>query len=157
MAGKLIILGALLSVVSGGYASPASSKPSNTEPDPALAVSVTSNGVTYINKVLLYHLCVCEKGSHSEKFDIQGIAAFGLIPSDFRDSIGDTMGGIGSAIALKRGTWKRSHDGTYTGTLLVQPDRGYNVYNVLSANCIMLAAHLSQTQYFHHRLSSASP
>jgi len=96
------------------------------------------------------------KGSHSEKIDLQGLAGFGLIPSDFKDSIGDTMGGIGSAITLKRGTWKRSHDGTYTGTLLVQPDRGFNVYNV-PFDCITLAAHLSQTQDFHHRLSSASP
>jgi len=156
MAGKLIILGALVSVISGGYASPALSKPSNAEPDPRLAMSVTSNGVTYTNKVLPYHLCVCEMESHSEKIGLQGLVGFGVIPSNFRDSFGDTMGGIGSAIALKRGTWKRSHDGTYTGTLLVQPDRGFNVYDVPS-DYIALVPHFSQTQDFHHRLSSASP
>ena len=91
-----------------------------------------------------------------KKIDLQGLVGFGLIPSNFRDSIGDTMGGIGSAITLKRGTWKRSHDGTYTGTLLVQPDRGFNVYDVPS-DYIALVPHFSQTQDFHHRLSSASP
>ena len=55
MAGKLTILAALLSAISSGCASPASpaskGKPSNTEPDPALSVSVKLNGDTYINKV----------------------------------------------------------------------------------------------------------
>jgi hypothetical protein len=51
--------------------------------------------------------------------------AFGLIPHNFVDSTGDTMGGIGSAIALK--SWKACK-GKYEGTFLVQPDRGFNVY-----------------------------
>lgn len=41
---------------------------------------------------------------------------------------GDTIGGIGSAIAVKRGTFRKNFDGTYSGTLVVQPDRGFNVY-----------------------------
>ena len=53
---------------------------------------------------------------------------FGLIPSDFIESTGDTIGGIGSAIAIKRGTWTARSDGTFTGTLVVHPDRGFNVY-----------------------------
>ncbi|EDR07135.1 uncharacterized protein LACBIDRAFT_235871, partial [Laccaria bicolor S238N-H82] len=56
----------------------------------------------------------------------QGPVAFGLIPANLKDSTGDTMGGFGSAIALKRGTWKVKN-GTFTGTLVVHPDRGYNV------------------------------
>ena len=31
----------------------------------------------------------------------QGLVGFGLIPSDFKDSTGDTLGGIGSALAIK--------------------------------------------------------
>lgn len=58
---------------------------------------------------------------------LQGMVGFGLIPSNFTDSIGDTFGGVGSAIAIKRGTWKKLSNGSYTGTLYVQPDRGYNV------------------------------
>ncbi|KAL0945215.1 hypothetical protein HGRIS_000727 [Hohenbuehelia grisea] len=72
----------------------------------AAAVSVKLNGLTYINK---------------------GLVAFGLIPSDFRESIGDTLGGIGSGIAFKFGTWLKSASGTYSGTLIAQPDRGFNV------------------------------
>jgi len=68
---------------------------------------VTLNDVTYINK---------------------GLVGFGLIPSDFRESTGDTLGGIGSAIALKPGSWKRGKDGQFSGTLYVHPDRGFNVY-----------------------------
>lgn len=42
-------------------------------------------------------------------------------------SLGDTIGGIGSAIAIKRGTFSASSDGSFTGTLVVQPDRGFNM------------------------------
>lgn len=68
--------------------------------------SVTLEGTTYVNK---------------------GLVAFGLIPSDFRDSTGDTIGGIGSAIALKPNTWTSSKSGHFSGTLIVHPDRGFNV------------------------------
>ncbi|RDB14561.1 hypothetical protein Hypma_016290 [Hypsizygus marmoreus] len=67
--------------------------------------SVTLDGVTYVNK---------------------GLVAFGLIPSNFRESTGDTLGGIGSGIDIKSGTWKVS-DGKFTGTFVVVPDRGFNV------------------------------
>jgi len=43
------------------------------------------------------------------------------------ESTGDTLGGIGSAIALKYGTRKEQANGSYTGTFVVQPDRGFNV------------------------------
>ncbi|KAJ3861321.1 esterase-like activity of phytase-domain-containing protein [Lentinula novae-zelandiae] len=71
------------------------------------AVSVALGGVTYVNK---------------------GIVGFGLIPSNFTDSLGDTLGGIGSGIAFKQATWKSLSNGSYTGTLVVHPDRGYNMY-----------------------------
>ncbi|KAG6879231.1 hypothetical protein C0992_004292 [Termitomyces sp. T32_za158] len=57
----------------------------------------------------------------------KGLVGFGLIPSDFRDSVGDTLGGIGSGIDIKRGTWAQTAFGSYTGTFVVTPDRGYNV------------------------------
>ena len=50
-----------------------------------------------------------------------------MIPSNFKESTGDTIGGFGSAIALKRGTFQAS-DGKFTGTILARPDRGFNVY-----------------------------
>lgn len=60
------------------------------------------------------------------------MVGFGLIPSDFRDSTGDTFGGVGSAIVIKKGTWKKLVNESYTGTLFVQPDRGYNVVGTVN-------------------------
>ncbi|KAJ3503097.1 hypothetical protein NLJ89_g8585 [Agrocybe chaxingu] len=57
----------------------------------------------------------------------KGIVAFGLIPSNFVELTGDTLGGYGGAIAFKRGTWKRTNDGSFSGTIVARPDRGFNV------------------------------
>ncbi|KAF8209524.1 esterase-like activity of phytase-domain-containing protein [Mycena galopus ATCC 62051] len=70
------------------------------------SVSVTLDGVTYVN---------------------QGLVGFGLILANATDSTGDTLGGFGSAIAIKPGTWTELDNGSYTGILVAQPDRGYNV------------------------------
>jgi len=93
---------------------------------------VTLDGVTYINK---------------------GLVAFGLIPSDFRESTGDTLGGIGSAIALKPGSWKQGKDGQFSGTLYVHPDRGFNmcahpcsIFFFLACLTIAVAIPLSTTK-----------
>ncbi|KAF4569963.1 hypothetical protein EYR40_008946 [Pleurotus pulmonarius] len=85
--------------------------PTDASPTPSLTaaksdVSVKVRGQTFVNK---------------------GIVGFGLIPSDFRESTGDTLGGIGSAMTLKLGTWAKTSSGTYTGTLVMHPDRGFNV------------------------------
>ncbi|KAI0635217.1 esterase-like activity of phytase-domain-containing protein [Trametes polyzona] len=97
---------ALLSQAGTSLGRPLDARSSPTEPDPSFAVKVTVGGVQYINK---------------------GLVAFGLIPSNFVESTGDTLGGIGSAIALKRGTFAKQSNGSFTGTLVVQPDRGFNI------------------------------
>ncbi|EPQ52875.1 hypothetical protein GLOTRDRAFT_64673, partial [Gloeophyllum trabeum ATCC 11539] len=79
---------------------------SSAEPDPSMAVSVQLAGKAFVNK---------------------GLVAFGLIPSNFTDSTGNTMGGIGSAIGVKPGSFTPNGDGTFSGTFIVQPDRGFNV------------------------------
>ncbi|KAH8103411.1 esterase-like activity of phytase-domain-containing protein [Cristinia sonorae] len=76
------------------------------EPDPSFAVSVNLNGVTFVNK---------------------GLVGFGLIPSNFIEDTGDSLGGIGSAVAIKPGSFKQNSNGTFSGTLVTQPDRGFNV------------------------------
>lgn len=54
------------------------------------------------------------------------LAGYGYVPGSARDRFGDTIGGIGSAIALQPGSWARSADGTtYTGLLWALPDRGW--------------------------------
>ncbi|EKM53195.1 uncharacterized protein PHACADRAFT_30229 [Phanerochaete carnosa HHB-10118-sp] len=107
----LLLLFVQASVV---LASPLATRAS--EPDPSLATSVTVAGQTFINKV-----------RRAVTSGIKGLVGFGLIPSNFTESTGDTLGGIGSAIALKLGSFSQQADGTFTGTIVVQPDRGFNV------------------------------
>ncbi|ELU38563.1 hypothetical protein AG1IA_07411 [Rhizoctonia solani AG-1 IA] len=74
--------------------------------DPSLWTTATLGGQTFVN---------------------QGLVGFGYIPASARDSYGETLGGLGSAIALQKGTFKAGSNGTFTGRLIAQPDRGYNV------------------------------
>jgi hypothetical protein len=55
----------------------------------------------------------------------EALAGYGFIPNDFRDKLGDTLGGIGSAIALDLSQWKKKSDGSYSGVLYGLPDRGW--------------------------------
>ncbi|KAF9038061.1 esterase-like activity of phytase-domain-containing protein [Panaeolus papilionaceus] len=97
-------LSALASVT---YAAPATTNVATVSTDATTtSVSITLGGVTYVNK---------------------GLVGFGLIPSNATESTGDTIGGIGSAIAFKPGTWTSNADGTFSGILVVHPDRGFNV------------------------------
>lgn len=114
----------LLQVVSVLHHADASPTPSLTAAKSDVSVKV--RGQTFINKVCARDSCRprCRHLHHC----FQGIVGFGLIPSDFRESTGDTLGGIGSAMAFKLGTWAKTSSGTYTGTLVMHPDRGFNVY-----------------------------
>ena len=60
-----------------------------------------------------------------KQFTYQALAGYGLIPSNARDKYGDTIGGIGSSIALDRASWKKTKSGSYTGILWALPDRGW--------------------------------
>ncbi|GAA5900784.1 hypothetical protein JCM5296_004894 [Sporobolomyces johnsonii] len=54
--------------------------------------------------------------------------AYGELPATLVDAFGDSLGGIGSAIAVKR--WRSNGDGTYSGTIVAQPDRGHNTVSL---------------------------
>ena len=95
------------------------------QPNPAYAVSVSLSGAAYVNKVR--SSCDCHIFYPSINSFLQGLVAFGLIPSNFKESTGDTLGGIGSAVAIKPASWKSNSDGSYSGTFVAHPDRGYNV------------------------------
>jgi len=56
----------------------------------------------------------------------QGLVGVARVPSDARDQFGDTLGGFGSAMAIDLNSWKKNSDGSYTGTLFMVPDRGWN-------------------------------
>ncbi|KAF2644787.1 3-phytase [Massarina eburnea CBS 473.64] len=73
-----------------------------------LAVNTTTcNGKTYIYEEL---------------------AGWGLLANDARDKFGDTIGGIGSAIALDKNSWKKREGDNegYDGIIYGLPDRGWN-------------------------------
>jgi len=55
----------------------------------------------------------------------QGLVGVGRIPAAARDKYGETLGSF-SAVTHDPKSWKRNADGSYSGTLYMQPDRGYN-------------------------------
>ncbi|MBI5693301.1 MAG: esterase-like activity of phytase family protein [Verrucomicrobia bacterium] len=57
-------------------------------------------------------------------FTNQGLVGVGRVPASQRDRLNETFGSL-SGLALDVRTWRRSPDGTYSGTLYSQPDRGY--------------------------------
>lgn len=62
---------------------------------------------------------------NSKTYTYTELAGYGFVPSDARDLYGDTLGGIGSAMALDRKAWKKHNNGSYTGLLYGLPDRGW--------------------------------
>jgi hypothetical protein len=71
----------------------------------AQSSSVTFKGATFVNK---------------------GLVGVARIPSNAVDQFGETMGGIGSGMAMDLDSWKKNRDGSYSGTLYMVPDRGWN-------------------------------
>jgi hypothetical protein len=77
------------------------------------AVAVTQS--TFVNQT------TC----NDKTYTYQELAGYGLISGNARDEYGDTIGGIGSAIALDRSQWQKLDNGSYTGVLWALPDRGW--------------------------------
>ena len=67
-----------------------------------------------------------EIGGHL--FVNHGLVGVGRIPASTKDKFGETFGSF-SAFAFQPGSWTRHADGSYAGTLITQPDRGYNAAN----------------------------
>ncbi|KAH8707108.1 esterase-like activity of phytase-domain-containing protein [Phaeosphaeriaceae sp. PMI808] len=67
---------------------------------------------------------------NGKKYIYEELAGYGKLSASFRDKHGDTLGGIGSAIALdkKSVSWKKNKgkNGTYEGVIYGLPDRGWN-------------------------------
>ncbi|KAF1921174.1 esterase-like activity of phytase-domain-containing protein [Ampelomyces quisqualis] len=64
---------------------------------------------------------------NGKKYVYEELAGYGKLPADFRDKYGDTLGGIGSAIALdKRSVRWTNSSGVYQGVIYGLPDRGWN-------------------------------
>ncbi|KAH9865912.1 hypothetical protein IAQ61_008648 [Plenodomus lingam] len=64
---------------------------------------------------------------NGKKYLYSSLAGYGLLPSNARDKYGDTIGGIGSAIALDKKSIKFSkRSQSYSGIIYGLPDRGWN-------------------------------
>jgi hypothetical protein len=62
---------------------------------------------------------------NNQTFVNQGLVGVGRMPSDLKDKFGETFGSF-SAFTFQPGSWQRNANGSYSGTLFTQPDRGYN-------------------------------
>ena len=60
-----------------------------------------------------------------EDFVNKGLVAVARLPSDAKDKLGDTLGGIGSGMTPDLASWKRDGD-VYRGIFYMLPDRGWN-------------------------------
>ncbi|KAF2190995.1 hypothetical protein K469DRAFT_622247 [Zopfia rhizophila CBS 207.26] len=71
---------------------------------------------------------VSQSTCNGNVYTYEELAGWGLLASDVRDKFGDTIGGIGSAIALDKKSWKKVNGKSeaYEGTLYGLPDRGWN-------------------------------
>ena len=56
----------------------------------------------------------------------QGLVGVARGPLNAVDKFGDTLGGIGSAMAMDLQSWHKDRDGSFSGTLYMLPDRGWN-------------------------------
>ncbi|KAJ5119790.1 secreted protein [Penicillium atrosanguineum] len=60
-----------------------------------------------------------------------GLAGYGFIPANATDKYGDTIGGIGSSVAIDQSSWHKKN-GAYHGTAWAIPDRGWNTNGTLN-------------------------
>ena len=73
---------------------------------------------------------VTQTTCNGETYTYQQLAGYGFIPSNARDKYGDTIGGIGSAIALDHNAWRKTSDTNYEGTIWTLPDRGWYAWQL---------------------------
>ncbi|QSZ32983.1 hypothetical protein DSL72_002567 [Monilinia vaccinii-corymbosi] len=86
-----------------------------------------------------FSLVIAQGSSHAKQttcngntYTYQELGGYGFIPGDARDKFGDTIGGIGSSIAIDATTWTKLDNGSYTGVLWALPDRGWNTQGTLN-------------------------
>lgn len=88
-----------------------------------LAFSLVSNviGAPNLRRANAVNTTTC----NGKTYVYEELAGYGYLPSNARDKYGDTLGGLGSAIAVDKSSWKKSGK-SYTGLLYALPDRGWN-------------------------------
>lgn len=63
---------------------------------------------------------------NGKKYVYEELAGYGYLPSNGRDKAGDTLGGLGSSIAMDKKSWRKVGK-SYKGLLYALPDRGWYV------------------------------
>jgi hypothetical protein len=84
-----------------------------------LAVALLATVANAANNVVNQTTCA------GTTYKYTGLAGYGFIPSSATDKYGDTIGGIGSSIAIDESSWRKSDDDVYSGTMYTIPDRGW--------------------------------
>lgn len=89
---------------------------------------------SFSTSICLFGLAIARDSSYVNQttcngntYTYQELGGYGFIPGDARDKFGDTIGGIGSSIAIDATTWTKLGNGSYTGVLWTLPDRGWFV------------------------------
>ena len=81
----------------------------------AYAVNFAAIATAFVNQT------VC----NDKTYIYEELAGVGILQGNARDVYGDTLGGIGSGLALDRSQWKKLANGSYTGVVWGLPDRGW--------------------------------
>lgn len=93
---------------------------------------------------------------NGKSYVYEELAGYGYIPSNARDKYGDTIGGIGSSIAMDSSSWQKNGD-SYTGTLYALPDRGWNTEGTLNYQNRVHVIEVSLTRNESATVSNPSP
>ncbi|KAI9792900.1 MAG: hypothetical protein M1835_007579 [Candelina submexicana] len=88
----------------------------------ALVQGASNNNASFVNRT------TC----NGKTYTYEQLAGYGFLPGNARDKFGDTIGGIGSDIALDRSAWKKTGPSSYQGVVWALPDRGWNTQGTLN-------------------------
>lgn len=80
-------------------------------------VAFLTHSLSAQNAVTIHH--------GGQVFVNHGLVGVGRIAASARDKFGETFGSF-SGFTFQPGSWRRNANGSYSGTLFAQPDRGYN-------------------------------
>ncbi|KAL3425824.1 hypothetical protein PVAG01_02615 [Phlyctema vagabunda] len=99
----------------------------------SLVASLASLAVTAVAQGSLGNSSfVNQTTCNGKTYTYQELAGYGALSGSARDEFGDTLGGLGSGLALDRSQWKKLDNGSYTGVLWALPDRGWNTEGTLN-------------------------
>ncbi|EDN94299.1 hypothetical protein SS1G_10172 [Sclerotinia sclerotiorum 1980 UF-70] len=91
----------------------------------------------FITVVCFFGLAIAQSSTYVNQttcngntYTYQELGGYGFIPGTTRDKFGDTIGGIGSSIAMDSKTWTKLSNGSYAGVLWTLPDRGWLVVSI---------------------------